>query len=289
MTPARTRWRAADALQAVDAPCDPRPLAAFRLAFYATVLAHVWPCLAGWDTWVATAARGRGAWEPSLAGAVGWGVPFATAVVVGCLLGLAGRLMRLAALATGVGLWGLASVNGLYVQSLALAQALAICAVWAALGGGDEVWRLGPPRPTPAPRGRRALPFALASGAAVGLVAAGVEKLSVGWPSGQTLAGLVTLSDLGLVRAWALPLLRPLPELAFAGAEAGTLVVEIVAPPLLFWRRTRSVAWLALSALFAGIYGLLAVPPLFAVAWLGALSLWPATGRHPAPDTPQPR
>jgi len=303
---------------------DGRPLALFRIAFFGALALHFFPALIHLDDGYARGALRTEEWNHWLYvhfGHYSHAELRAASVItmLGCVMGIVGLRPRIGAIVCGVGFYVFASFNGLHVQTLALLDAWGILLLWMICGGGSAVWSVdavlrrwwarrrggaGAAAAAP-PAESRLLPALIVFQILLAVFFAGVEKVIAGWP-GTNEMGIVLAYPKGfMVRDWvaAWPWLHSAPITVFL--TWATLAIELGAPFLLLWRRTRVWALLAFEAFFLGIIAMLEVPPLFylmfsgsallvlgddQVAWVAArLRRQPApAGAGPAGDQPPP-
>ena len=270
---------------------DGRPLALFRIAFFGALAVHFFPALIHLDDGYARGALRTEEWNHWLYvhfGHYSHGELRAASVVtmIGCVMGIVGLRPRIGAIVCGVGFYVFASFNGLPVQTLALLDAWAILLLWMICGGGSAVWSVdavlrrwwarrrgrAPADDAGPPRERRLLPALIAFQLLLAVFFAGVEKVWAGWPGTNEMHVVLSYPKGFLVRDWvaALPWLHG--EAITTLLTWATLAIELGAPFLLLWRRTRGWALIAFEAFFLGIIAMLEVPPLFyAMFAFGAL------------------
>jgi hypothetical protein len=254
----------------LERPRDPRAAALFRIAFFAGLLMHFGPSLGAVDVdYAADTVRLRlhNEWLYGHLAELPRGLVRGAAVALFAALvsGLVGFFTRVAS-ATAMALtWVFASFNALPVQTIALECAWSLLPVLAVFPGVSSTWavdavlarRRG--RTSPVPTTVANLSFFLVLAPFFG---AGVEKLVTGWLVKNEMAMLFRTPPGYILRdvAFALPLRETWLSTALGWT---TVVVELVAPVLLCFRRTRLAGLCAWQALFIGIFLLIEVPPLF--------------------------
>jgi hypothetical protein len=257
---------------------DPRPIALLRITLFCGVLVHFLPSLGALDVeYVPNAVRLRlhnGWLYDHLFAFPRWLVAaLAVALVLATLLAIVGFATRAASAATMALTWTFASFNALPVQTIALLCAWSLIPVFAVFPGASSAWSLDAMiarrRKTPLP------PTTMVANVSAFLVVApffgaGIEKLVVGWATTNEMAMLFRTPPGYILRdvAYHLPLEQ---EWFSAGIAWLTIGVELCAPVLLLFRRTRLLGLLLWLGLFAGIVALIEVPPLFfAIFFFGA-------------------
>jgi hypothetical protein len=263
----------------LERPRDPRPMALFRIAFFAGLLVHFAPSLLAVDVeYAVDAARLRlhNGWlythlselpRPLVRG-------LAVALLVAIGAGIVGWKTRLASAMTMLLSWVFASFNALPVQTIALGCAWSLLPVLAVFPGAASVWSVDALRARRA--GRAPSPPTTVANLSLFLVVlpffgAGIEKIVAGWMTTNEMAMLFRTPPGYILRdiAFALPLQAPWFS---AGIGGLTIVVELAAPVLLLFRRTRLIGLFLWEALFVGIVALIEVPPLFfAIFFFGVL------------------
>ena len=252
-----------------EGPCNPYPLAIFRIVFYSGLIIHFFPTFIWFgDNYAPGVLRSKN-WN-------GWiydyflllpSVLIAACALLtcgACLSGLLGLRPRLSALAAGLGLYTFTSVNALNVQSLALLFVWSTLWIWAVSGGGNEVLSLeNGPAGRPPRQGDRMCRGLIGWYLMLVLFFAGQEKLLTHWPQSEEMTALFKFPAGIVVRA---PFVR-LPDAVqrFLGLSIGlaTLLVQLGVPVLVAFRRTRLYAIIVYELFFIGIVTVLNVPLLF--------------------------
>jgi hypothetical protein len=246
----------------------PHAIAIVRIALFAGLLLHFAPSLLWLDIGYGRGAIRIDSWNHWLFTQL-WKVPpgvvraLSIVTLLACVAGLVGLRPRIAAIVAGVGCYTFASWNAIHLQTLALVPAWAMLLLWAICGGGSAVLsvdaRLGARRDRePALLGSLILFQIL-----LAVWFSGVEKLIAGWPLSNEMGIVLAYPKGFIVRDWvtALPVLHgPVVSNALSWL---TVIVELGAPILLLFRRTRMVAFVVYEAFFLGIVAMLEVPPLF--------------------------
>ena len=263
----------------LERPRDARVAALFRIAFFFGLLLHFAPSLFAVDVeYAADAVRLRlhDAWLYAHLNELPR--PFvhvlAATLVAALVAGLLGFATRAASAVAMLLTWVFASFNALPVQTIALECAWSLLPVLAMFPGVSSMWSVDALRARrrgetlPAPTTVANLGFFLV---VVPFFFAGIEKLVAGWATTNEMAMLFRTPPGYILRdvAFALPL-----QHAWLSSSIGwtTVLVELVAPVLLCFRRTRLAGLFAWQALFIGIFVLIEVPPLFpAIFVFGAL------------------
>jgi hypothetical protein len=262
--------RSSSTFSVLERPRDARFAALFRIAFFFGLLLHFAPSLLAVDVdYAADAVRLRlhNAWLyahlSELPRALVHGL--AAALLVSLVAGLVGISTRVASASAMALTWVFASFNALPVQTIALECAWSLLPVTAVFPGLSSTWsvdallarRRG--QTLAAPTTVANLGFFLV---VVPFFAAGVEKLIVGWMTTNEMAMLFRTPPGYILRdvAFALPLRSSSLASTFGWF---TIAVELLAPVLLCFRRTRLVGLVLWQALFVGIFALIEVPPLF--------------------------
>jgi hypothetical protein len=259
----------------LERPRDPRPVALLRITLFLGVLVHFLPSLLALDVeYAVTAVRVRlhNGWLHDHLGALPRPVVGALAVllVLATVLGALGVATRAAGALTMLLTWTFASFNALPVQTIALLCAWSLLPVFAVFPGSASAWSVEAWR---ARRQGGALPPpALLGSVSLFLVVwpvffAGVEKIVAGWLGHHEMAMLFRTPPGYLLRDVAFWF--PLRSSWFSEAIAWlTVVIELSAPVLLMFRRTRWLGLVLWLGLFAGIFALIEVPPLFVAIFL---------------------
>lgn len=247
----------------------PLPVAIFRIVFFSGLALHFFPSLLHLEDGYQPDSMRTDEWNhwlyqvfpsvPQPALKVG-----AFVTIAATLMTIAGARTRLAATVAATGCFVFASFNGLHVQTLALIVAWSILPLWTLCGGGGAALSID--ALAPGAQGRREpklLPALVLYQVLLAVFFAGVEKLLVGWPQNNEMQVLLAYPKGFLVRDWvtAVPILRS--TWATSAFSWFTIVVELGAPILLMFRRTRLAALVAYEAFFLGIIAMLEVPPLF--------------------------
>lgn len=247
-------------------------LAVFRVAFFGGVAAHFFPYLLDTDDSYRRGALRSDEWNHWLflrfdelsPGTVN-ALAFVTmAAVIAALLGFR---TRTSATVAGLGCYAFASFNGLPVQTLALVNTWAIFMAYALADGGSgrfsvDAW-MAKREGKELRRETRLLPGLIVTQVWVAVFFAGIEKVLAGWPFVNEMGVVMSYPKGFLLRNWVtdVALLRaPFVTKSFTWF---TIFVELLAPPLLLWKRTRLWALLSWELLFLGIIAMLEVPPLF--------------------------
>jgi hypothetical protein len=257
-------------LRWLERPRDPRPVALLRITLFLGVIVHFAPALVAHDIEFAhTAVRARlhNGWLYDHLEQVPRAVvaALAVALVLSAASAACGFFTRLASTATMLLTWVFASWNALPVQTIALLCAWSLIPVYAVLPGSASIWSIDAWR---ARRTERTLdpPGAVASVAWFLVVwpvfFAGIEKIVSGWLARNEMAMLFRTPPGYILRdvTFSLPLDN---EWLSQGIGWGTVCVELTAPTLLLFRRTRAAGLLLWIGLFVGIVALIEVPPLF--------------------------
>lgn len=247
---------------------NPYPLAIFRIAFFVGVALHFFPSLIVLDDAYRRGALRSDEWNHWLYlrfDDLGPGTLRLLSLVtmLACIAGAIGLRTRVAAIVAGLGVFAFASFNGLPVQTLALVNTWAIFLLWGLCGGGSgalsvDAW--ASPEP---PRESRLLSGLILYQTLIAVFFAGIEKLLAGWPFVDEMGILLAYPRGFMLRDWVTRvglLHHPFVTRSFTWF---TIVVEVGAPPLLLWKRTRLAALVAYEAFFLGIIAMLEVPPLF--------------------------
>lgn len=262
----------------LERPRDPRPMALFRIALFAGLLVHFGPSLWNVDVDYATGGarlRLHSEWLYAHLGDVPRGLVHALALllVTAMMAGMIGAATRLASATTMLLTWVFASWNALPVQTIALGCAWSFLPVLAVLPGASSTWSVD--AALCRRRGLTPPPTTTVASVSLWLVVlpfffAGIEKLVVGWVTNNEMAMLFRTPRGYILRDVAFWL--PLQDTWFsAGIGVGTVVIELVSPVLLCFRRTRWLGLFLWQGLFFGIVALIEVPPLFfALFFFGA-------------------
>ncbi len=246
----------------------PYPLAIFRVAFFVGVALHFFPSLITLDDAYRRGALRSDEWSHWLYlrfDDLGPGTLRLMSIVtmLACVCGAIGLRTRVAAIVAGLGVYSFASFNGLPVQTLALVNTWAIFLLWGLVGGGSGALSVDAWASRETPVEPRLLPGLILAQTLIGVFFAGIEKLLAGWPFVNEMGVLLSYPKGFLLRDWVTQvglLHHPLVTRTFTWF---TIVVEVGAPPLLLWKRTRLAALIAYEAFFLGIIAMLEVPPLF--------------------------
>jgi spore coat protein CotH len=257
-------------LRWLERPRDPRPIALLRITLFFGVIVHFGPALLAHDVEFAhTAVRARlhNGWlydhlEQVPRAVVG---VFALALVASAASAACGFRVRFASAATMLLSWVFASWNALPVQTIALLCAWSLIPVYAVLPGSASTWSID--AWLAKKQGRTLEPPGAVASVAWFLVVwpvffAGIEKIVSGWLQRNEMAMLFRTPPGYILRdvTFALPLQQ---EWLSQAIGWGTVFVELTAPTLLLFRRTRAVGLFLWVSLFLGIVALIEVPPLF--------------------------
>lgn len=278
-----------------EGPRSPYPVAVFRIVFFGALALHFFPSLIRLEEFYGPGVLRSEEWNRWLylhfdripPGALRAG---AMATMAACVMGMIGLAPRLAALITFIGLYAFASFNGLPVQTLALVEAWAILLLWIICGGGSAVWSLdavirrktgAQPEsvaPLKAPKAKRQESRTAAAEESregrllaslilyqilLAVFFSGIEKVIAGWPWTNEMGVVLSYPKGFMVRDWVrwMDWLRWPVVTGFLSLL--TVLVELAAPVLLLFRRTRIPALIVYEVFFLGIIAMLEVPPLF--------------------------
>ncbi len=271
----------------LESPCNPYPLAVFRVLFFLGLLLHFGPSLLDPEGAYGARAFVDGSLRNSqfrawlgLPSVVHW---VATLAVFGALTaGMLGFRPRLCALFAGLGCYLFNELNSLWTSTLALELVWMVCIVWFVGGGGAEALAVGA-RTRPSTWYVRVL-VAIHLWSAVFWSA--LEKLRSDWGTGSTLSVMLDYPRSYYLRDWLVDVGVGVKGLGTALSLA-TVALEFALPLLLISSRTRPFALAGLLAFFASIGLALEVPPLFVCLYLGACALVSRDGWWP--EIPVPR
>jgi hypothetical protein len=249
---------------------NPYPLAIFRIAFFVGVALHFFPSLLTLDDAYRRGALRTEEWNHWLyvnftkipPGAL----RFMAVITMGaCVCGMIGLRPRIAAIVSGAGLYAFASFNGMHVQTLALINTWAILLLWSLVGGGSAVLSIDAlmRRPAQPPREPKILPALILYQTLLAVFFSGIEKLIAGWPISNQMGILLSYPRGFMLRDWVVSTSWLHSEGVTRLLTWFTVVVEIGAPVLMLFKRTRVGALLAYEVFFLGIVAMLEVPPLF--------------------------
>lgn len=247
---------------------EPRLVALFRIAFFTGLGLHFFPALLRLDD-----AYGRGSLRTEE-----WNhwlyvhfqkVPhrelrtLAVLTMVACVAGVVGLRPRIAALVAGAGCYIFASFNGLHVQTLAIVDAWALLLLWMICGGGAGAWSVDAALRRKVVREDRLLANLILFQILLAVFFSGVEKLLAGWPGSNEMRVILSYPKGFMVRDWVAA--SPWLHGGFVSTLLTylTLAVELGAPVLMLFKRTRVWALLVYQLFFLGIIAMLEVPPLF--------------------------
>lgn len=268
MDGSRTQWPV-KIFAAFEGPCNPYPLAIFRIFFFSGLIIHFFPSFIWFDDNYLPNIMRSGNWNMWLYENF-LKLPHALVIIcafltcAACICGLVGLWPRLSAMVTGVGLYTFASVNSLNVQSLALLFVWSTLWIWAVAGGGNEVLSLENKLEGLSPRpGDRMCRGLIGWYLMLVLFFAGHEKLLTHWPQSEEMTALFKFPAGIVVRGPWVHL--PHEVQRFLGISIGlaTVLVQLGVPVLTAFRKTRLYALIVYELFFIGIVTVLNVPLLF--------------------------
>jgi hypothetical protein len=258
---------------------DPRPLAAFRVVFYAAVIFHFLPSFIfysesyspdafrvdAWNTWLySTMPTWPDGLLPALAALTGF------ACFLG-LIGIGGIPGRFAAAIAGLGLFAFESFNSLHTYGVMLTDVWAVCLIWAFF---DDT------------RIRRPL---VVFQFVAGLFFMGFHMVLTGWLWLNPAHFLLSSPEGTLVRDWvANSDLAHAPGLGLVVSLAIPLIA-MGAPVLIAFGRTRLAGVVLVELLLAALFSFLRVQPLFYVLYASGALLALDDSLLLAPFTARPR
>jgi len=247
---------------------DPHAIAIVRIALFAGLLLHFAPSLLWLDIGYGRGAIRIDSWNHWLFTQL-WKVPpgvvraLSIVTLLACVAGLVGLRPRIAAIVAGLGCYTFASWNAIHLQTLALVPAWAMLLLWAICGGGSAVLSVDARLGARQDREPALLGSLILFQILLAVWFSGVEKLIAGWPLSNEMGIVLAYPEGFIVRDWvtALPVLHgPVVSNALSWL---TVAVELGAPILLLFRRTRMIAFVVYELFFLGIVAMLEVPPLF--------------------------